>query len=82
VGCLVAGGVAVVGALVALAFLPAQPPSAGEPDGTGTLVAASAAGSSAALPTLEPAPIALVPAMAPAEDGSALSTMARAGADA
>jgi EmrB/QacA subfamily drug resistance transporter len=82
VGCLVAGGVAVVGALVALAFLPAQPPSAGEPDGTGTLVAASAAGSSAALPTLEPAPIAVVSPLAPAEDGSALSTMARAGADA
>ena len=29
VGCLVAGGVAVLGALIALAFLPSQPPSAG-----------------------------------------------------
>jgi hypothetical protein len=32
VGCLVAGGVAVLGALVALAFLPAQPPSVDTPE--------------------------------------------------
>ena len=32
VGCLVAGGVALLGALIALAFLPAQPPSAGAPE--------------------------------------------------
>ena len=32
VGCLVAGGVALLGALIAIAFLPAQPPSEGAPE--------------------------------------------------
>jgi EmrB/QacA subfamily drug resistance transporter len=33
VGCLVAGGVAALGALIAITFLPAQPPLAGAPEG-------------------------------------------------
>ena len=58
VGCLVAGGVAVLGAVIAIAFLPAQPPSVGVLEASGMLEGArqSAAGSPA--PSLEPVPVA------------------------
>ncbi len=46
VGCLVAGGVAVVGAAVAALFLPAQPPSAAPGQGTASAQPAAARSSS------------------------------------
>lgn len=55
VGCLVAGGVAVVGALIALAFLPAQPPSASRPEEVGVLDADDVT-PGVSLPALVPAP--------------------------
>ncbi|HZU79576.1 MAG TPA: MFS transporter [Acidimicrobiales bacterium] len=54
VGCLVAGGVAVLGALIALAFLPAQPPSVGAPDEDDVLEHADRIALGSAVPALQP----------------------------
>lgn len=57
VGCLVAAGVAALGALIAIVFLPAQPPSAGEPSAV-ELKGAGGIAADASSPSLEPAPVA------------------------
>jgi EmrB/QacA subfamily drug resistance transporter len=54
VGCLVAGGVAALGAVVAIAFLPAQPPSAGAPDESEVLEEARRIAVGSTVPSLEP----------------------------
>jgi EmrB/QacA subfamily drug resistance transporter len=58
VGCLVAGGVAVLGAVVATAFLPAQPPSVGAPEASGVLERARQVAVDPLVPSLEPVPVA------------------------
>ena len=57
VGCLVAGAAAVVGALVAVAFLPAQPPSAGAAGSTDVARRRSPAVAGASVTALEPVPV-------------------------
>jgi len=57
VGCLVAGGVAVVGALIAAAFLPAQPPTVAAPEAADVLEQARRLAVDAPRLSLEPVPI-------------------------
>ena len=57
VGCLVAGGVAVLGALIAVAFLPAQPPSIGAPERGTPPARADRLTVGPPVPTLEPVPV-------------------------
>jgi EmrB/QacA subfamily drug resistance transporter len=57
VGCLVAGGVAVLGALVAIAFLPAQPPSVGTPEASGVPERGRQIAVGSPVPSLESVPI-------------------------
>ena len=57
VGCLVAGGVAVLGAIIAFAFLPAQPPSAGAPEASGLPGTTLPIADHVPLPSLEPVPV-------------------------
>jgi hypothetical protein len=54
VGCLVAGGVALLGALIAIVFLPAQPPSAGTPGASEVFKRARDLAVGASLPSREP----------------------------
>jgi hypothetical protein len=57
VGCVVAGGVALLGSLISIAFLPAQPPSESTPGGSELLERERDAGA-ASPPSLEPVPVA------------------------
>lgn len=54
VGCLVAGAVAVLGAIIAIAFLPAQPPSVGAPEADQVLEHAHRIALGSQVPSLEP----------------------------
>ena len=63
VGCLVAGGVAVLGALIAIAFLPAQPPSVGAPEASGVLERAQQIAVGSPVPSFEPVPAAAGPGL-------------------
>jgi hypothetical protein len=58
VGCLVAGGVAALGALVAIAFLPAQPPSVVAPEASGVLERARQIAVGSPVSSSEPVPVA------------------------
>jgi len=58
VGCLVAGGVAVLGLSVAIAFLPAQPPSVGAPEASGVLEKARQIADNSPVSSFEPVPVA------------------------
>ena len=61
VGCLVAGGVALLGVLIAIAFLPAQPPSAGALEEGGTDQTARDTTATASVRSREPLFVAAVP---------------------
>jgi hypothetical protein len=54
VGCLVAGGVALLGSVIAIVFLPAQPPSAGTPGASEEFERARDLAVGASLPSREP----------------------------
>ena len=63
VGCLVAGGVALLGALIAIIFLPAQPPSSGAPDLIESPEHTGAAARGRSVPA--PAPVPVTAGMSP-----------------
>jgi hypothetical protein len=63
----VAGGVAAMGALVAIAFLPAQPPSVGAPEANGVLERARQIAVGSPVSSSEPVPVAAGSGALPSE---------------